>query len=171
MPIASVAISVEGVICKSHAYSIPISTGVALYHTLKSNFNILLYSEQPRKELDYFLSIEALQIQASIEYNENGRHWLPGPERKLVQLNSLRQRGYRIEFAIEPDPEAAALMVVNGFNVMNFIHSAYALPQWRPDFTGKDRKWETLERTATQMAEMRALDERLKESDADKDYA
>lgn len=150
---------------KPFSASVPIPVGIALYHSLKNNFNILLYSEQDRKTLDHWLAIEALRIHAAVEYNEAPRHWLSSPERKLTQLNSLRQRGYRIELVIEPDPEAAALMITSGFSIMNFIHSAYAMPTWRPDFTGQDRKWSTLEATANAMAEMRALDDRLKELD------
>jgi hypothetical protein len=170
MPVSSVAICTDGVLFKEHSPSVPLSIGIAVYHSLKSNFNILLYSSQDRKELDYTLNIESLKIHAAVEYNESPRQWLSGPERKLVQLNSLRQRGYRIELVIEPDPEAAALMLTNGFNIMNFIHSAYQVPSWRPDFTGQDRKWETLERTATAMAELKALDERIKELTEEDDW-
>lgn len=157
---------VEGVLQKSHSTA-PLALGIALYHSLKANFNILLYSDQPKTQADYWLSMEALNIHAAIEYNEGERKWLPEPERKLVQLNSLRQRSYRIELVIEPDPESAALMVFNGFNIANFIHSQYAMPQWRPDFTGQDRKWDALEKAAIRMAELKAIDQRLKDMNED----
>ncbi len=128
MPSTSVALSVEGVLFKD-ALSVPIPLGIALYHSLKQNFNILLYSEKTRKDLDYLLGIEALHIQAAIEYNESPRHWLEPSDRKLEQLNSLRQRGYMIEAVVEPDPEAAANMVLHGFNVLHFVHAQSASPQ------------------------------------------
>lgn len=70
MPVSSVAMAVEGVLMKPTA-AVPIPIGVALYHSLKENFNILLYSDQNRKTLDHWLSIEALSIQAAIEYNDD----------------------------------------------------------------------------------------------------
>lgn len=166
MPISSVAICVEGALQKSSSNA-PLPIAVAIYHSLKTNFNILLYSEQSREAVDYWLSIESLTIHAAVEYNEGSRQWLSDPERKLVQLNSLRQRGYNIEIVIEPDPQSAAVMVVNGFNVLNFIHAQYALPQFRPDFPGHYKPWDELYDVAVQQAELRALDLRLKEKDDD----
>jgi len=169
VPVSSVAISVEGVLSRPFSAS-PVPLGIALYHSLKENFNILLYSDQDRNTLDHWLSVEALNIQVATEYNESSRQWLTDPERKLTQLNSLRQRGYKIDLVLEPNPEAAALMLINGFNILNFIHSQYAMPQWRPDFTGTGRSWDILSGMADRMAELKALDKRLKDLNEDQDW-
>jgi hypothetical protein len=162
VPVSSVAISVEGVLSK-YASSVPIPTGIALYHTFKENFNILLYSDQSRKTLDHWLAIEALNIQSAVEYNDEQRHWLTDSGRKLEQLRSLRKRGYSIELVIEPDPAVSAAMITNGFNVMTFSHAKYAMPKWRPDFEGERPDWSVLVEAADKQAELRALDHRLKE--------
>jgi hypothetical protein len=169
VPVSSVAMAVEGVLMKPLA-AVPVPTGIALYHSLKENFNILLYSDQDRKKLDHWLSIEALNIQTAVEYNDDQRHWLTDVDRKIAQLNSLRQRGYKIEIVIEPDPEASAAMISNGFNVLTFSHAQYAMPQWRPDFTGRDRRWEVLEEAVRKSAELKALDKRLEKLNEERDW-
>lgn len=168
MPISSVAMAVEGVLQKNVSLA-PIPVGIALYHSLKSNFNILLYSEAGRKELDYWLSIEALTSHSAVEYNENNRAWLSEINRKRKQVGSLRQRGFSIDVVIEPNPEVAAHMVLDGYSVLTFTHAQYALPQWRPDYTEKRKPWEELEEEARKISELRAIDERLKKHN-EKDY-
>lgn len=161
MPISSVAIAVEGVLQKSTS-SAPVPVGIALYHSLKSNFNILLYSDQDRKTLDYWLSLEALREHAAAEYNENGRVFQSQVDRKIAQVNSLRQRGYNIDLVIEPEPVASAWLLKNGYTVLTFTHAQYALPQWRPDYTEHRKPWSDLEEETRKAAELRAVDERLK---------
>ena len=160
MPISSVAMAVEGVLMKPTA-AVPIPTGIALYHTFKENFNILLYSDQDRKTLDHWLAIEALNIHTAVEYNDEKHRWLPDTDRKINQLNALRKRGYKIELVIEPDPKASASILYNGFNVMTFSHAQYALPKWRPDYPGEKSEWQTLMDAAEKQAELKAMDRRL----------
>jgi hypothetical protein len=169
MPVSSVAMAVEGVLMKPTA-AIPIPIGIALYHSLKENFNILLYSDQDSKTLDHWLSIEALRIHSAVEYNEGKVQWLSDSDRKLSQVNALRHRGFKIELVIEPDPEASAWLVSNGFNVLTLTHSQYAMPKWRPDYTGPDRTWSVLEDTVNKLAELKALDYRLQELDEESEW-
>jgi len=169
MPIGSIAMSLEGVLQKSSS-NVPLQLGIALYHSLKDNFNIVLYSEQARKPVDYWLAIESLTSHAAVEYSEANVQFLGSPERKLSQVSSLRRRGYKIELIIESEPDASALLMLNGFNVLHFLHSQYTLPQWRPDFTGKPRNWEVLAELATQEAELKAVDMRLKKLDEGSDW-
>jgi hypothetical protein len=169
MPVSSVAICVEGVLMKN-TVSVPIPTGIALYHSLKENFNILLYSDQDRKKLDHWLSIEALNIQTAVEYNDEQRHWLSESDRKIAQLNSLRTRGYKIEIVIEPSPLASVAMLENGFNVLTFSHAQYAMPKWRPDFKGQKSEWAQLMEAAEKQAELKALDKRLEKLNEERDW-
>lgn len=164
MPVSSVAINVDGVLRKQVS-SVPIPIGIALYHSLSPNFNLLLYSESGRKELDYWLSLEALNKHAAVEYNEDNRVWLEPVSRKVTQVNSLRQRGYHIDLVIEPDPAASSALLTIGYTVMTLTHAQYAMPQWRPDYTEHPKSWAELEQQAIRLAELRALDERLKPLD------
>jgi len=169
VPVSSVAMAVEGVLMKPLA-AVPIHTGIALYHSLKENFNILLYSDQDRKKLDHWLSIEALNIQTAVEYNDGQRHWLSDSDRKIQQLNSLRNRGYKIELVIEPSPSASVAMLNNGFNVLTFSHAQYAMPKWRPDFEHAQSEWSQLAEAAEKQAQLKAMDRRLDKLDEDRDW-
>jgi hypothetical protein len=169
MPADSVAIALEGVIQKGSTTA-PLPLGITLYHSLSSNFNILLYSEQDRKSVDYWLTIEALNKHAAVEYNEDSRIWNTSPGRKVNQLNSLRQRGYHISLVIEPDPTASEMMINNGFSVMTFTHSQYALPQWRPDYAIERPSWQGFVDAAYKIAELKALNEKLKLPDDGRDH-
>ncbi len=141
-----------------------------MYHTFKENFNILLYSDQDRKELDHWLSIEALRIHSAVEYNNDQRHWLPDGARKMTQLNSLRSRGFKVELVIEPDPSAAATMIMNGFNLLTFTHAQYAMPKWRPDYNHEKPSWNELSEAAENSAKLKAIDERIKIIDAESEW-
>lgn len=164
MPISSIAMAVEGVIQKNVS-SAPIPLGITLYHSLASNFNVLLMTDLPRKETDYWLSVEALHRHAAVEYNEGTSQYLPDDSRRLAQLSSLRRRGYHIDLVIEPSPLVSASLIANGYNVMTFTHSAYAMPQWRPDYSESPRPWSYFQDEAEKMARLKYLDHRMNESD------
>jgi hypothetical protein len=161
MAVSSVVISVEGVLQKTVSSS-PIPVGVALYHGLSSVFNVLLISESDKKQLDYWLYLEALNKHSAVEYNENVRTFMTEEQRKFHQLNSLRVRKYSIDLVIEPNPLAASLFLQNGFNVMTFTHAQYAMPQWRPDYEERIKPWQEIEDYEVSMAKLRAIDARLK---------
>lgn len=163
MPISSVAMSVEGVLQKNVS-SAPIPVGVALYHSLSTNFNILLTTDMSQKEADRWLLMEALNKHSAIEYNEDKHKYFPAT-RKLSQLSSLRNRGYHIDLVIEPSPLISALLIENGFSVMTFTHAQYALPKWRPDYEERPRPWDDLHEAANKLAELKSLDDRMKELD------
>jgi hypothetical protein len=165
MPLMSVAICVEGVLQKSSP-SIRMDVGVALYHSLKSNFNILLYSDQSKKELDYWLSLEALNSHSAVEYTDDILKYLANPDRKVSQVNSLRARGFHIDLVIEPDPDASSVLIGNGYSVMTFTHAQYSLPEWRPDYQEKRKPWQEFADESRKLAELKAMDRRMKEAES-----
>lgn len=164
MPVSSAAITIQGVIQKNVS-SAPIPLGIALYHSLAQNFNILLLSDTEQKETDHWLSMEALTRHAAIEYNEGTRKYLLDGPRRLAQLNSLRSRGYHIDLIIEPSPAVSASLIANGFSTMTFTHAQYAMPQWRPDYEGKPRPWIDFQEEADKLAHLKSIDNRMKQLD------
>ena len=168
MPVSSAVICVEGVLQKNVS-SAPIPAGIALYHSLSSNFNVLLISESAQEQVEHWLKLEALNKHSAIEYNDSGRPFMNEEGRKLHQINSLRLRRYNIEFVIDPNPQSAALLVRSGFTVLTFTHAQYAMPQWRPDYQEERKPWQAFVDEANAAAELRALDERLKKIN-EKDY-
>lgn len=164
MAVSSCVICVEGVLQKNVSYA-PIPTGIALYHSLASVFNVLLVSDSTHKELDYWLALEGLNRHSAVECNEGLRTFMDEDQRKLHEVNALRIRRYSIDLVVDPNPASSALLLVNGYSVLTFTHSSYALPQWRPDYQEVVKPWEELEKHVTLMAQLRAVDERLKDKD------
>ena len=167
MPVSSAVICVEGILQKTVSQA-PIPLGIALYHSLATNFNLLLISEQPKKELDYWLSIEALNRHAAVEYNDNVRMFLPETIRKFHQVSALRSRKYSIDLIFDPNPSSSAMFLDSGFNVATLIHSAYAMPQWRPDYEHKTKPWSEIEEYQENMAKLKFIDRNI--TDENKDY-
>src|SRR5271170_2672892 len=153
MAVSSVVICVEGVIQKTVSYA-PIPVGIALYHGLSSVFNVLLITESDRKNLDYWLSLEALNKHSAVEPNEGVCTFMSEEQRKLHQVNALRVRRYSIDLVIDPNPVSSALLLMNGFNVLTMTHASYALPQWRPDYEEKVKPWAKIEEYETDMAKL-----------------
>lgn len=164
MPVNSVAVSLEGIIQKNVSLA-PIHLGIALYHSLAANFNVLLYTESSRKSADYWLSLEALNKHAAIEYNEELRKFSSSVSRKIHQVKSLQRRGYHVDLVIEPDPEVSAALLEEGFSVLTFTHAQFALPQWRPDYEEEPRPWHKLAEMNHELALLRSLDKRMEELD------
>jgi len=71
---------------------------------------------------------------------------------------------------IEPDPEVSADFIEAGFNVMTFSHAQYQIPKWRRDYPGHNNSWKKLLETANRHAELKAIDERLKVLDEQKEW-
>lgn len=165
MPSTAV-ITLEGVLQKNVSYA-PIPVGLVLYHSLSSGFNVVIVSDGDKEEVDYWLDMEGLTKHGSVIYNDVYVRDLPVYERRLRQINALRARHFAIDLVVEPDPIVSATLLNNGYSVLNFLHYAYALPQWRPDFERKVKPWEELRQAAVDGLLLKTKDTRLKEKDAD----
>lgn len=157
-------ITLEGVIQKNVSYA-PIPVGLVLYHALASSFNVVIVSDSEKKEVEYWLDLEGLNKHGTVVCNDFSMAELPSYKRRLRQVNSLRARQFAIDLVVEPDPVCAAALLSAGYTVLNFLHYAYALPQWRPDFEPKVKPWEELEKEAIEGALLRAKDARLGKND------
>jgi hypothetical protein len=155
--VSSVVMCVEGVLRK-HVTDAPIPVGIALYHGLANTFNVLLVSDLTRKELDRWCALEGLNRHAAIKVNEGKYEYFEPDYRRLNQVRDLRKDGYFVELVIEPDPSKSVSLLNDGFNVMTFTHSSFAVPQWRPDYEHKVKPWSEIESYETQMAELRAME-------------
>lgn len=157
-------ITVEGVMQKTVSYA-PIPVGIALYHSLAYMFNVVLVSDSEQKELDHWLDLEGLNKHGKVVYNDFilGRKTVQ--DRRLAQVASLLNAGFAVNLVVEPDPVVASLLLANGYSVCNFLHSSYALPQWRPDYEKRQRPWEEIVRETNRLAELRAADLRMANQD------
>lgn len=154
-------IAVEGVLQKITT-SAPIPLGLQLYHGLAETFTLLLVSDSSKEELDYWLRLENLNKHGVVVYNDEFLQKFTVEERRQKQVVSLRNRGYNIDLVVEPDPIIASKLLFSGFSVLNFLHSAYALPTWRPDYEEEIVPWEQLEERVRKDTILKQKDERLK---------
>jgi hypothetical protein len=66
---------------------------------------------------------------------------------------------------VESDPLVASFLLAKGYSVLNFLHSEYALPQWRPDFERQQKPWAEIVEEVNKQAALRAIDERMSRQD------
>ena len=163
MPSTAV-LTIEGVLQKYVSYA-PIPVGLVLYHALATNFNIALVTEGEKEQVDYWLNLEGLTTHGTVIYNDKTLERLSIQARRLRQINTLHSRGFAIDLVVEPDPVVASVLLNGGYSVLNFLHYAYALPQWRPDFEPKVKPWDSLKEEAELAAVLKAADVRLAKND------
>jgi hypothetical protein len=160
--ISAAVITIEGVLQKVVSYA-PIPSGLNLYHGLASVFRVILVSDYPKDEVDRWLNLEGLTKHGVVLYANPILESKTASEKRLAQLSNLRSRGFAIDFCIEPDPVVASAILASGISVLNFLHFAYALPQWRPDYDITPKPWAAIEEEAQAVALLRAKDTKLKQ--------
>lgn len=166
----AIVITIEGVLQKVVTYA-PIPSGIALYHSLADNYNILLITENDNKAyIDDWLVLENLTKHGNVTYNDSSLAGKTAAERRLYQVNTLRARGYAIDFVIDPDPSVSAALLSVGIPVLNFLHPSYSLPQWRPDYEEHVKPWKEIEEEAERQARLRAEDNRLEKNRLREEY-
>lgn len=153
-------IVVEGVLQKI-VTSAPIPAGLQIYHGLSETFQVLLVSDSEKDELDHWLRLENLNKHGIVLYNDDYLQNFSPEERRIKQIYEIRDRGYAVDLIIEPDPVVAAQLLYRGFSVLNFLHSAYSQPEWRPDYEAAVKPWSQLEERVTKDIELRADDKRM----------
>lgn len=165
MALNAAVITVEGVLQKVVTYA-PIPSGICLYHGLSSVYNVLLVTDSDdEKYMEHWLDLENLNKHGTIIYNDSILATQTPEERRLSQVNILRSRGFAIDMVVEPDPRVAARLLGSGLTVLNYIHSSYALPQWRPDYERKIKPWEEISKEMDLLTLLKAQDARLREEE------
>lgn len=89
-----------------------------------------------------------------------------GPDtvsRRMAQINRLRRTG-PVTFMVEPDPKIAAATLADGIPTLLYLHPQFTVPSWRPDFTGRLRRWDDLVAETDRQETLRA-DEDLREKE------
>lgn len=157
-------ITLEGVMQKTVSYS-PIPVGISLYHALASIFNVVLVSDGEQKVVDEWLDLEGLNKHGTTIYSDFILDQKSVQERRLEQIKGLHSRGFAVTLVVEPAPIVASILLAAGYNVLNFLHSSYALPQWRPDYERQQKPWNKIVEEVDKQAALRAIDERMAKQD------
>jgi hypothetical protein len=168
MPV--IAIAVEGVLRKISGGA-PIPEGLDLYYGLATRARLVLLTEDPepaKKELgplEYWLQTEGMREHARVIYTDAVGRELDAAHNRLLQVNWARNWGYAVGLVIEPDPQVAAYLLLQGINVLLFCPAAYMMPSWRPDYHHEPQPWAELAQRVEDEVYLRAADKR-RESDA-----
>jgi hypothetical protein len=164
---SAVAMSLEGVMMKPVAQT-PIPEGLLLYNGLCNVSALIIISGETEQGIvEDWLMTENLTAHANVVYPDKLQRRHTVPDTRLLQVNRLRHLGYAVDLVIVPEPDVAALLISEGYNSMVFLHAAYAVPSWRPDFRGPVQPWSELEKAVTDQARMRALDTRIEKEQRD----
>lgn len=157
-------ITLEGVMQKNVSYA-PIPVGLSLYHSLSSLFNVVIVSDGEQKLVEQWLDLEGLNKHGTVVYSSFALDQKSAQERRLEQVKGLHSRGFAVSIVIEPDPVVASFLLANGYSVLNFLHSEYALPQWRPDYERQQKPWAKIVEEVDRLAALRAIDQRMANQD------
>jgi hypothetical protein len=156
---SAAAIVVDGVLRKPVGGT-PIREGLSLYAGLCAAYNVvLLRTGEDDAEFDHFLVSENLYSHSNVF------PWIitggADDVTRSMQVSRIRNSGYAVELVVEPNPVIAAALLHAGFNVLHFMHAAYARPDWRPDFKSEQRPWDELVSEQQRVAKLRAADNRV----------
>lgn len=157
-------IIIDGVLRKIVSAA-PIPAGLQIYHGLAETFQILLISDNDKKETDYWLRLENLDKHGVVIYADPVLMTLPVELRRERQVKAISARGFIVDLVIDPDPDVGRALSLAGYTILPFIHSAYAYPEWRPDYEGKVRSWDELSREVEQEIVLRNSDKRMKKQE------
>ena len=167
MPVGSAVVVIDGCLRKLEGDA-PIVAGVALYHALKSSFNLVLISDEPETErskdhLDRFLAMNGMNKHQHIVHANPWSKELHGEvDERVRQVTALRMSGFVVDLVVEPNPDKAAALFNSGYLVLHFMHPQYSRSEWRPDAPEPGpRDWDKLSAQVEREALLRAKDDRL----------
>lgn len=149
--------TVEGILLQPVSSS-PIPQGLLLYRALAvASAVILVSNETSEVELADWLLTNGLTGYAQLSCD-------PGMLR-LTQINRLRAQGYVLDLVVEPDLSNIYDLHMAGYHCLHFLHNAYALPSWRPDYQHTVRPWGEVAASIRATARMKAADARLSDEE------
>jgi hypothetical protein len=157
----AVALTIDGVLRKM-ATGTPIPAGIKLYRALATQFTVTLLSDEREDDeagLQHWLESEGLQEHTHIQWSDVVMDQLSPSGRRLQQV-ARASRVNSLDLVIEPNPETAAYLLLEGWNVLMINWAAYMLPSWRPDYREDVQPWDSLQKQVADAARLRAMDSR-----------
>lgn len=156
---STVALVVDGVLRRSVGDGV-IPHGSILYHGLKETSRLALLTNDT--------DIDAVMHWLDVNGFREHPYLLPTRdtdlgdlgERRMRQVQRLREAGCPVDLLVEPDPSISALAIRNGIAVLSFVAPRYSRPYFRPDYDGSIRPWDELTAEVVMQQELRAQDPR-----------
>ena len=139
--------------------------GLMLFEGLKPFGRVTFFADgysRDRNVIEHFLKFHRISdyVDIDITVPSDGADTVA---RRLTQINRLRRTG-PVSFVVEPDPKVAAALLAEGVPTLLYLHPQYTVPSWRPDFSGRLRRWDDLVTETERQVSLRA-DEDLKEKE------
>lgn len=153
----------DGVLRRIADSNAPDPNGRVLFEGLKNLGRVTFLADgytRDRMNIEHFLKLHRISEYVDIDISVLS----DGPDtvaRRMAQINRLRRTG-PISMVIEPDPRIAAALLADGIPTLLYLHPQFTVPSWRPDFTGRLRRWDDLVAETERQESLRA-DEDLKE--------
>lgn len=142
--ITAVAITIDGILRKTVGGQI-IEPGRRLFDAMKDRYNVVLLSdEEERGPVEQWLLENHVSGHGKLVLRTRATMGATAADARSHQATSLRGQHYALDLIYEPNPEVAARLVDDGFNVALVVNSAFSEPSWRPDHTGQLTPWEEL---------------------------
>lgn len=156
---STTVIVVEGVLRQNIGDGV-IRQGQRLYHGLKETSKIAVVSNSlQHQQVERWLLLNGFTDHPYFYGADVTDPWEVGGTR-LRQIQHLREGGNFVELVVEPDPDIAARLMSEGLSVAAFLHPKYTRPEFRPDWSGEVKPWDTLVAEVERQEAMRVLDKR-----------
>lgn len=134
----NIAMTIDGVL-RQQLGAGPIAAGIQLYHNLYANNRLMLMSLH-REVDDVWLQDQDLTGYALLKQIDK-RDLADGT--LTYTIGQLRSAG-PLQLVIAADPSQLTPLFTQGLTVVSWFSPEYARPNWRPDFEGTPRPWDTL---------------------------
>jgi hypothetical protein len=149
---ATAAVCMEGVL-KHPETGARCVDGITLYASLVSMDDVLLFTSEPREELEHWMAEngvprgEAGIIEDSVTFVDD----------RVQSLRHARLSGYGVDVVVAADPWLVRAAFEEGFTALLFLNPAYARPEWRPDTEQGVKTWESISHQVADEAYQRSL--------------
>jgi hypothetical protein len=165
----TVVFCLEGVLAKTPPPNgIPIWVGIQLYHSLASQFRIVVDSTHDDiTDIEHWLQVNALKRHTLILWQDEVLVGATDPMIRDRHLAEWRSQGFDVALYVTASPAEAALMVNGGVPTLLFAHPQYARPEHRPDHISEMRPWAEIEDEVTAQLKLRETSPRI---DAEMDF-
>jgi hypothetical protein len=143
--ITAVAITIDGILRKPIGGQL-IEPGRRLFDALKDRYNVVLLSDAEDKEPEERWLLENhISGHGKLTLRTRATMGATAAGARSHQAISLRGNHYALDLIYEPDPQVAARLIEDGFNVAMIVNSAFTEPSWRPGHNVHPTPWEELE--------------------------
>jgi hypothetical protein len=134
----NIVMVIAGVL-RSRIGSAPIPAGVGLYRAFVEPHRVMLISDHHTDD-EQWLRGEGLTGHVLLQPIEMLDALTGGYLRTARKLRALGP----VDLVISDDPGALGDLLGNGFTISPLLTPAYARPQWRPDWDGDVRSWDSM---------------------------